>query len=269
MDLAAPYYGTHLSIFMDNFYSGVDLFLDMKSHGLDACGTIRANRKGIPKNELLTRQVSVGKHEFRVAQKDDLTFCVWQDTKAVMVLSNYHDPTERGSVRRRVEPSYQTDVSVPSCLADYQKHMKGIDLLDQMAGYYQFQHRSKKWWRRIFFFCLSVACYNAYVGAWCAGGNTFKAKYKNHYKEWLEDLAEELITPVTSRSAPHCSSAPEGANAVHDFDKIFQKRKSCRECVLDKCGTEGRVGATVYGCIQCKEAIHIECFGKHVRRHKI
>lgn len=182
MDLAAPYFGTHLSIFMDNFYSGVDLFLDMKSHGLDACGTIRANRKGLPKNEMLTRQASLGKHQFRVAQKDDLTFCLWQDTKTVLVLSNYHDPTERGSVRRRVEPSCQSEVLVPSCLADYQKHMKGVDLLDQMAGYYQLEHRSKNWWRRIIFFCLSVACYNAYIAARCTGGNAFKAKYKNHYK---------------------------------------------------------------------------------------
>ncbi|KAJ8389957.1 hypothetical protein AAFF_G00112420 [Aldrovandia affinis] len=101
MDLATPYYGSHLSIFMDNFYSGVELFEEMKGHGLDACGTVRANRKGLPKDKMLTKQAALDKHKFRVAQKNDLTFCVWQDTKVVMVLSNYHDPTEKGSVRRR------------------------------------------------------------------------------------------------------------------------------------------------------------------------
>ena len=39
-----------------------------------------------------------GRLTFR-PQKDNLSFCVWQDTKAVMVLSDYHDPTEKGSVK--------------------------------------------------------------------------------------------------------------------------------------------------------------------------
>lgn len=34
-------------------------------------------KKGLPKNEMLTEQAKLDKHEFRVAQKDDLTFCVW------------------------------------------------------------------------------------------------------------------------------------------------------------------------------------------------
>ncbi|KAK0139206.1 PiggyBac transposable element-derived protein 4 [Merluccius polli] len=36
MDLAGPYFGSHLSISMDNFYSGVPLFEDLKAHGLYA-----------------------------------------------------------------------------------------------------------------------------------------------------------------------------------------------------------------------------------------
>ena len=70
---------------------------------------------------MLSKQGSLGKHEFKVAQKDGLTFCVWQDTKAVMVLSDYHDPTEKGSVKRRKQERNQTEVVVAACLSDYQK----------------------------------------------------------------------------------------------------------------------------------------------------
>lgn len=42
------------------------------------------NRKEVPKNETLSQLVSLGKTEFRVAEKDDLTFYVWQGSKAVM-----------------------------------------------------------------------------------------------------------------------------------------------------------------------------------------
>lgn len=137
MDLAEPYYGSNLAIYMDNFYSGVELFQDMKSKSLDACGTIRANRKGLPRDHKLTKKSHLGKHEFRVAQKDDLTFCIWQDTKAVMVLSNFHDPTLSGTVQRRKGTTSQSSVVVPACLADYQKHMKGLFFLTKINTVYE------------------------------------------------------------------------------------------------------------------------------------
>ena len=49
--------------------------------------------------------------------------------------------------------------------------------MDQMTGYYQFDHRSKKWWRRVFFFFLSVSCHNAVIAAKSFGGGDFKKKY--------------------------------------------------------------------------------------------
>ncbi|XP_030195004.1 piggyBac transposable element-derived protein 4-like [Gadus morhua] len=147
--------------YVTNFQVYAGLLEEMRTHA--ACGTVRANRKGLPKSELLRKKASLNKHEYRVAQMDDLTFCIWQDTKTVMVLSNHHDPTETGTVNRRKDGANRVPVVVPACLADYQKYMKGVDLLDQMVGYYGFQHRSKKWWRRVFFFLLSVSCHNAYI----------------------------------------------------------------------------------------------------------
>ncbi|CAL8237345.1 unnamed protein product [Boreogadus saida] len=164
------------------------------------------------------------KHRYQVSQNDDLTFCAWQDTKVVLVLSNYHEPMAEGSVRRRRGEDIQREVRVPACVSDYQKHMKGVDLLDQM------------------------------IAARSAGA------YKGCYKAWQEDLAQELVTPVTAKSAPQCAAAPVTASAEHDCEKIFEKRKICRECSMSKSGTEARPGATVYGCRQCNVPLHIECF---------
>ena len=44
-------YDSNLSIFMDNFYQGFSFFQNMKSHGLDACGTVHTNRKGLPNTQ--------------------------------------------------------------------------------------------------------------------------------------------------------------------------------------------------------------------------
>ena len=123
MELAKPYYGTHMAIFTDNFYTGIELLEDMRRHGLYGCGTVRANRRGLPKEVV---KAPLRKHQYAVAQKEELTFCVWRDTKTVMVLSNYHDPKATGSVNRRTEGTRQTPVAVPTCLSDYQKYMKGL-----------------------------------------------------------------------------------------------------------------------------------------------
>ncbi|CAM4573597.1 unnamed protein product [Leuciscus chuanchicus] len=267
-DLVAPYYGSNLSVYMDNFYTSVKLMEDLKVRGVQACGTVRANRKDLPKIKQLTKKAELNKHEFNVAQRDDLTFCIWQDTKAVMVLSNYHDPTAHGFVRRKANGQRQTEVRVPACLADYQQHMKGVDLLDQMVGYYQIHHRSTKWWRRLFFYFVTVACYNAFVAARSAGGAEWKYR-RGGYKDWLEDLTQELIVPVTARSAPNVlPTSPTGASAEHDLVQINKKRKTCRECSLKHCGTDVRPGSTLMGCRQCNLPLHRECFMYHVVRHK-
>ena len=265
-DLVKPYFGSNLSIYMHNFYTGVALMVDLKTRGVQACGTVCANRKGLPKTKDLTKQAGMNRHEYKVAQQYDLTRCIWQDTKAVMVLSNFHDPTAFGSVRRKANGQCQVEVCVPTCLADYQQHMKGVDLLDQMVVYYQSQHRSTKWWRRLFFYFLTVAGYNACVAARSAGGPKWKHR-RGGYKDWLENLTMELIVPVTKRSAPQVlPTSPTGASAEHDLVQINSKRKTCRECSLKHSGTNVHPGSTLMGCRQCDLPLHRECFMHHVLR---
>jgi hypothetical protein len=240
--------------------------VDLQVKVVKACGTVRAGRKDLPKNKELTKKAGLNKHQFNVAQQDDLTFCVWQDTKTVMVLSNFHDPTANGSVKRRTGGQRQIDVRVPACLADYQQHMKGVDLLDQMVAYYQIRHRPTKWWRRLFFYLFTVAGYNAFVAARSVGGPGWKYR-RSGYKDWLEDLSQELIVPVTARSAPCVlPTAPTGASADHDLAQINTKRKTCRECSLKHSGTDMRPGSTLMGCKQCNVPLHRECFMYHVGR---
>ena len=48
MDLLVPVRGTNLSVYMDNLYTSVTLLNDLRVRGILACGTVRANRKGLP-----------------------------------------------------------------------------------------------------------------------------------------------------------------------------------------------------------------------------
>jgi hypothetical protein len=189
MDMASPILGRNMRLFMDNFYTSVNLLNALRIRGVMACGTIRANRTGLPTG-LKSTVVRFDKHQYKVAQKDDLVFCVWKDTKVVQCMSNYHDPKATGFVRRHVAGE-RVDVPVPKIIQDYQQNMRGVDLMDQMVGYYIPDHRSK-WWRRLFFYLTQVAIHNAYIIAKDQG-------YESYHKRWgsfqlfVEELIEDLI----------------------------------------------------------------------------
>lgn len=62
---------------------------------------------------------------------------------------------------------------------------------------------------------------------------------EENYKDWLEDLTQELIVPVIARSAPNVlPTSPTGASAKHDLVQINNKRKTCRECSLKHCSID-------------------------------
>ena len=139
--IGPPYvYGTSLQVYMDNLYTSVALLSDLRVRGILACGTGRANRKGLP-TTLLPKNVRLQRGEL-----------------------DGHDPAEQGTVLRRREQA-RTQVPVPKMLEDYQQHMRGVDLLDQAISYYTLNHRSTKWWCRVFFYGMIVLAHNAYVVA--------------------------------------------------------------------------------------------------------
>lgn len=87
-DLTAHLQNTNMTVYMDNFYTSTTLLQELLMRRIYACGTVRRNRKGLPAALLTLKQ---DKHQYKVAQKDDLTFTAWMDTKSVLVLSNVHD----------------------------------------------------------------------------------------------------------------------------------------------------------------------------------
>jgi len=61
-------------------------------------------------------------------------------TASQCVLTNVHNPTAMGAVSRVGVGGGAQQVVVPAVVASYQKYMKGVDLMDQMIGYYVIQH---------------------------------------------------------------------------------------------------------------------------------
>lgn len=80
----------------DNFLTSVSLMEYLMENGVNAAGTVRLNRKGLP--IALDDDLSRGECDYRVS-KDGLTIFKGQDNKPVFVLSNCHG-TEISSVKK-------------------------------------------------------------------------------------------------------------------------------------------------------------------------
>ena len=267
MDLIEDLQGSWMKVYMDNFYTSTELFEGLRARGLLACGTVRANRKGLPA-QILPRNVgAMQRGEYRVAQKNNLVCVVWMDTKPVIALSNYHSPTDRGTVQRRRAQEGRADVEVPLILEHYQRHMRGVDLCDQMTGYYLLEHRSNKWWRRLYFYLQMVAVHNSYVVAKDSHPDIVQQRWPA-LQDFIEDLAMDLIGEVRAARAAPVVAVPQRAGALHEIVLLFDKFKTCRECAI-RAGAHQRRGVTKYGCRQCREPVHKtkDCVAHHTRRH--
>ena len=151
---------THPKVYMDNFYISPVLFVKLWTKGVNACGTVRANRKHYPA-DLLVQKVDRGYYDYRSI--GPLLACVWMDKRIIHFLTTLHAATLDASVKRRTKDGTQEDVRCPPCLPDYQAHMRGVDRGDQLMSYYNVGRRSRKWWKRVFAYLIEVACLNAYV----------------------------------------------------------------------------------------------------------
>ena len=150
------------NLYCDNYYTSIPLFSSLQRLGFGACGTVRSNRRGVPKEVTTTK---LAKGEVLTAQADHGILAMqWKDKRPVTLLSTIHDDSMVTKVRRtRLAPGGREEISKPHLVEQYNTYMGGVDKSDQLLSYYGFSHRTVKWWRRAFYHLLDVANVNAYI----------------------------------------------------------------------------------------------------------
>lgn len=147
-------------IYADNYFLSIHLLETLLLKNTLACGTIRSSRKGFPpmmEDKTMVR----GDYDYRVSNTKIRAF-KWRDNKIVHFASNFHS-TEEVSVKRTQKDGTRLDVKCPSIVADYNKHMGGVDRADQLRSTYGIIRRSRKWWHRLFWGFLDIAFVNAFI----------------------------------------------------------------------------------------------------------
>lgn len=76
----------HHSVYIDDYFVSVFFMEDLKDLGINACGTIKMDRKHLP-NFKETKSMARGEYEWYISD-NGLSTAMWIDNKAVHMVSN-------------------------------------------------------------------------------------------------------------------------------------------------------------------------------------
>ena len=181
-------------MFMDNYYTSVGLFEELEGTKTLACGTVRSNRLGLPKEicDLKAKEVKgLKRGESLYRQKDTLTCVIWCDRKPVSVLGTV--PTsedDSGVVERSAKVNghwVKQNFAGPGLIILYNTYMGGVDVSDQRLSSYGRLMRGSVWYYKIFFYLIEVCISNAHI---------LERKSPNHSTRTALDFRKSLISDL-------------------------------------------------------------------------
>ncbi|XP_052453867.1 piggyBac transposable element-derived protein 4-like isoform X35 [Carassius gibelio] len=236
--------GSGYHVYMDDFYTSPKLFTDLFTLKFGACGTYREQRKGFPKTATNSLSRSSSRGSIRWIRDGPLVCVKWMDTQVVSVCSTIHAASTGGHVKRNIKAQHTKSVPCPAPVTAYSQHMGGVDLPNQLLQYYAAQHKTMKWYRKVFLHFLDIAANNAFILHKELHGNMT-------HKEFMEELIAELCG-VSQKAAPKQSSTEHvpipGAELTSDVRRnATVGRRICVHCKA----VHGKRSQTPWKCQAC------------------
>jgi hypothetical protein len=172
----------HLTVYLDNYFTSIPLFQELRACGYGAVGTTRPHLE-LPENFKVLKTTYAKALEWNtlVAKVVENTLCLaWQDNNIVLALSNVHTVHQaddfRAKIRRRpaktstngrivrlvFKEEHTKELYIPRFIDDYNHHMGGVDLANQFREVYETHRITQRNWWPLFYWLIDIACINAY-----------------------------------------------------------------------------------------------------------
>ena len=172
MQLVPPLSFQGFELYVDNFYSSPDLFVNLLDHGITATGTFHSNRRVLPPEVValkLALEKSKAPHGTGYYYRDDkigIVYCLWRDSRVVSVMSTCH-PGHKSTImvsRNCTLPDGQrgtVEIPRPIPIEQYNRFMGGVDKSDQYLAYHNVLRKTVQYWKTLFYHMIDVAIVNA------------------------------------------------------------------------------------------------------------
>jgi hypothetical protein len=257
LSLTRNYQHRNHILYLDRGFTSPALLEELLRSGIRCCGTVRKNRKDLPK-DLISTAGELQEHEWAYRQKGELGALVWKDRRLVYMLTTHISPAETASVERRSEDGSTVQRSVPKAVADYNKHKSSVDTLDQLHASYSIGRKSKKWWPRLVWWLMDMCIVNTYSLF------TQRSQVETSQLEFRMQLVQALVAayppPSTSTKPSYHSHVgrPRGLHSPHRTEH----RRTCVQCSE---GREHRI-ETMFECKLCRVHLCVDpCFEAYHR----
>ncbi|KAJ8970745.1 hypothetical protein NQ314_001045 [Rhamnusium bicolor] len=103
-----------------------------------------------------------GDSNWRMSE-DGVLALQWMDKKLILFLSNFHNPEEKGTVKRKQKDGTSEEINCEQLVRDYNRYMGFVDKSDMLKFCYELDRKSKKWWHRIFFHFVDFTLVNSFI----------------------------------------------------------------------------------------------------------
>lgn len=161
-DLTRDLVGKHYEVYFDNYFNSVELQRDLLKEKIYACGTARKDRVDVPNDLKTNKKMKRGDSNWRMSE-DGVLALQWMDKKPILFLSNFHNPEEKGTVKRKQKDGTSVEINCEQLVRDYNRYMGFVDKSDMLKSCYELDRKSKKWWHRIFFHFVDLTLVNSFI----------------------------------------------------------------------------------------------------------
>ena len=261
-NLSLPFHNQNRHLYFDRFFTSTTLAEHLTTAGTYMCGTIMANRKGLPVEVKKAKLKRTG--ELIQMQKGNIMATSYKDKRQITFLSTTSPPgvVENGK---------------PHVNVDYNKHMGGVDRFDQLISYYPVGRSGIKWWRYIMWFIVNLSIVNSWIVYSNSERDPRPSKNYDHL-QFRADVAEQLRAGHTSRKHRVGRKSKNADRDIardvlhlHEVVKVEGRKKICRECSQQKRKTpKGRPIETSFTCNFCSVPLcRIGCFTSYHERNLV
>ena len=157
--------------------------------------------------------------------------------------------TEASASLVTVQPpnAHNSPTQKPSVVDLYNHNMNGVDIADQHSVHYAFQRKTRKWWRKVFFWLVETTVVNSYVlykESVLAIGDQPRS-HLTYRRTVLETLAIRCISSAPPRLQ---SGRPRKTPRLEGDPEHLNQHRECVVCGLGKKGSRHR---TLHYCKTC------------------
>lgn len=243
--LIEPIVNTGRNVTMDNWFTSLPLCQSLLEKKLTVVGTIKKNKREIPKEFVEGKTRPEGSSMFGFHKDGTLVSYIPRKGKNVLLFSTMHD-----------DDSIDNVTAKPEIIIMYNETKSGVDVVDKLCATYNCARGTRKWPMVIFYRILNIAGINAF--------EIFRKKNPDTVmlrRSFLEQLSFDLVMDHLKRRAtiqqvPRvsrlrireiCKMEPE--IVVQEQDQIYGRCSTC---------TSKKSRKTKYKCVACKKFLCLE-----------